>query len=130
MNLNYIIEINWMKTCIYMILLFLNSSNFSQNIHQDELTNQKSNLKEIVTKLNEVINKVAGKGYELQSTTGTGDANFIIKDYCVWMDEILIGSNESFITEAGDIERWVGTGKKKLLENKEETIKYLQSLKK
>lgn len=55
MNLNYIIEINWMKTCIYMILLFLNSSNFSQNIHQDELTNQKSNLKEIVTKLNEVI---------------------------------------------------------------------------
>ena len=46
------------------------------------------------------------------------------------IDEIINDSNESFITEAGDIEKWVGSSKKKLLENKEETIKYLQSLKK
>jgi hypothetical protein len=45
------------------------------------------------------------------------------------MDEVINGSNESFITEAGDIEKWDGSAKKKLLENKEETIKYLQTLK-
>lgn len=55
MNQNNIIEKNRMKTIIYIVLLFLNSSNYSQIIHQDEITNQKSNLKEIVTKLNEVI---------------------------------------------------------------------------
>jgi len=67
---------------------------------------------------------------EYEKNIINSDLDSIIKDYGVWMDEILIGSNESFITEAGDIERWVGNGKKKLLENKEETIKYLQSLKK
>ena len=46
------------------------------------------------------------------------------------MDEEINASNESYITEAGDVERWVGSSKKKLLESKEETIKYLQSLKK
>ena len=39
------------------------------------------NISNNAIKLNEVINKVANKGYELHSTTGTGDANFIIKDY-------------------------------------------------
>ena len=38
--------------------------------------------------------------------------------------------NESYITEAGDMERWSGNAKQKLLESKEETIKYLESLKK
>ena len=46
------------------------------------------------------------------------------------MDEALNSSNEFNITERGDIEKWVGSSKQKLLENKEETIKYLQSLKK
>jgi len=46
------------------------------------------------------------------------------------MEEHMNTSDESFITERGDIEKWVGSPKQKLLENKEETIKYLQSLKK
>jgi hypothetical protein len=46
------------------------------------------------------------------------------------MDEVINSSNDSFITEAGDVEHWVGSTKNKLLENKEETIKYLQNLKK
>jgi hypothetical protein len=58
------------------------------------------------------------------------DLDNLIKDYSVWVDEIINNSNESFITEAGDIERWVGSTKRKLLESKEETIKYLQNLKK
>jgi len=58
------------------------------------------------------------------------DIDSLIKDYSTWMDELSLDSNESFITEAGDIETWLGSGKNRLLENKEETIKYLQSLKK
>jgi Pyruvate/2-oxoacid:ferredoxin oxidoreductase delta subunit len=58
------------------------------------------------------------------------DIDNVIKDYSVWVDEMINSSNENFITEAGDIEHWVGNTNKKLLENKEETIKYLQSLKK
>ena len=46
------------------------------------------------------------------------------------MDEEISESNTSYVTETGDVERWVGSSKQKLLENKEETIKYLQSLKK
>jgi hypothetical protein len=67
---------------------------------------------------------------EYEKNIINSDIDYLIKDYDVWMDEIINSSNESFITEAGDIEKWVGSSKKKLLENKEETIKYLQSLKK
>jgi hypothetical protein len=58
------------------------------------------------------------------------DIDGIINDFNIWIDEEINESNTSYVTEAGDIERWVGSSKQKLLENKEETIKYLQSLKK
>jgi len=58
------------------------------------------------------------------------DLDHLIKDYSVWIDEAINSSINSFVTEAGDVEKWVGSSKKKLLESKEETIKYLQSLKK
>ena len=67
---------------------------------------------------------------EYEKNIVNSDLDYLIKDYNVWIDEVINGSNESFITEEGDVERWVGSNKKKLLENKEETIKYLQSLKK
>lgn len=57
------------------------------------------------------------------------DIDYMIKNYTTWMDENINNSNESFITEGGDIEKWVGSAKKKLLDNKEETINYLNSLK-
>ena len=54
----------------------------------------------------------------------------LIKEFETWFKEELNASNESYITEAGDIETWVGSAKQKMLENKEETIKFLKSLKK
>ncbi len=66
---------------------------------------------------------------EYEKNIINSDLDHLIKDYSVWMDEVINHSNESFITEAGDIEKWVGSTKKKLLESKEETIKYLQTLK-
>ena len=67
---------------------------------------------------------------EYEKNIVNSDLDHLIKDYSVWMDEIINDSNESFITEEGDVERWIGSNRKKLLENKEETIKYLQTLKK
>ena len=67
---------------------------------------------------------------EYEKNIINSDLDYLIKDYSVWIDEVINSSNNSFITEAGEVERWVGSSKKKLLENKEETIKYLQSLKK
>ena len=67
---------------------------------------------------------------EYEKNIINSDIDHTINDYSIWIDETINGSNESFITEAGDIEKWVGSAKNKLLESKEETIKYLQSLKK
>jgi hypothetical protein len=67
---------------------------------------------------------------EYEKNIINSDLDHIITDYDIWVDEIINTTNDSFITEAGDVEKWVGSSKKKLLENKEETIKYLQSLKK
>ena len=39
-------------------------------------------------------------------------------------------SNQSYVTEAGDVEKWTGSSKNKLLETKEEGLKYLDGLKK
>ena len=42
----------------------------------------------------------------------------------------MINSKNSFVTEAGDVEKWDGSGKEQLLKQKEEALKYLNSLKK
>jgi hypothetical protein len=66
---------------------------------------------------------------EYEKNIINSDIDNLIIDYNIWIDEVINNQNASFITEAGDIESWVGSSKKKLLESKEETIKYLQSLK-
>ena len=52
-----------------------------------------------------------------------------IKDFEVWFDE-LINHKEQFITEAGDIEKWDGSGKEQLLKYKQEALEYLNKQKK
>ena len=74
--------------------------------------------------------KILGLWGEYEKNIINSDLDHFIENYNIWIDEMINDSNQSFITEAGDIESWVGSSKKKLLENKEETIKYLQSLKK
>lgn len=55
--------------------------------------------------------------------------NFIV-EFKHWVEEQVNDSNSSFITEQGDVESWVGGSNKKVVENLEETINYLNSLKK
>lgn len=67
---------------------------------------------------------------EYEKNIINSDINNLIKDYDIWIEELINTSNNSFISENGDIEIWKGSAKQKLLQSKEETIKYLQSLKK
>ena len=68
---------------------------------------------------------------EYEKNIINSDIDGLIENFQIWMDEeISNDSHTSFITEAGDVEKWVGSSKNKLLESKEETLKYLRSLKK
>ena len=68
---------------------------------------------------------------EYVKLTINSDIDGLINEFQIWMDDQIEHSAiQSYITEAGDIEKWNGSTKNKLLESKEETIKYLQSLKK
>lgn len=74
--------------------------------------------------------KIKGLWLDYEKHILNSDIEGTIHDFNIWIDEEINKSNEDFITEAGDIEKWVGSSKDKLLQNKEETIKYLESLKK
>ena len=74
--------------------------------------------------------KKKGLWAEYEKFVINSDLDGLIKEFNIWIDEEINESNNSYMTESGDIERWVGSAKQKLLENKEETIKYLESLKK
>jgi len=52
-----------------------------------------------------------------------------IKDFEIWFDE-LINTNNTFVTEQGDVEKWDGDGKNQLLKYKEEALEYLKKQKK
>jgi len=54
-----------------------------------------------------------------------------IEEYKGFMKNVLSENNNSFITEAGDIEKWVGgIDKKRAKQAMKETIEYLENLKK
>jgi hypothetical protein len=68
---------------------------------------------------------------EYEKLTINSDIDGLINEFQIWIDDqIEYSTIQSYITEAGDVEKWTGSVKNKLLESKEETIKYLQSLKK
>ena len=53
-----------------------------------------------------------------------------IQGYKNWAEEMLTSSNQGFVTEAGDIEKWKGGINKELAhKSMQETLEYLESLK-
>lgn len=58
------------------------------------------------------------------------DIDNLINDFDIWFNEVLNQGEELAVYENGNIEKWVGSAKEKLLKNREETIKFLQNLKK
>ena len=75
--------------------------------------------------------RIKGEFQQHVQNTINSDLDGIINDFESWIDDqIQNNKNESFITEAGDMEKWSGSNKNQLTKAREETIKYLQSLKK
>lgn len=74
--------------------------------------------------------KIEGKweAYEIENFNSNIDKT--IADYEIWIEEEINKSNNTYFTEQGDSENWIGSVKSTLLKQKDEAIKYLLSLKK
>ena len=60
-----------------------------------------------------------------------GEIDGFIHEFKNWVEDQLNESNNSYITEAGHVEKWVGgPDKKRVLESLNQTIEYLEKLKK
>lgn len=70
-----------------------------------------------------------GRLEEVEKQTINDHLNGVTKDFEIWFDE-LINEKQQFITEAGDIEKWDGSGKDQLLKYKEEALEYLKKQRK
>jgi len=73
--------------------------------------------------------KKEGKLEEFEKQVINDHLEGTINDFEAWFDE-LINSKDQFITEAGDIEKWDGSGKEQLLKYKQEALEYLNKQRK
>jgi len=73
--------------------------------------------------------KRSGQWEQYQNNIINSDIDGLINSFEEWINEEMNESNDSFVTEQGDVEKWVGSNKEKLLKIKEETLTYLNNLK-
>jgi hypothetical protein len=72
-----------------------------------------------------------GKWEEYQTAIQNAEIDGYISNLKSWVEDELTLSNNSFVTENGDVERWVGDlDKEKVKQSLDESIEYLESLKK
>ena len=74
--------------------------------------------------------KVLGLWVEYEKNIINTNIDCVVKDFNIWFDEYISQGTESYITENGNIEKWIDSVKENLIKNKDRTIKFLQSLKK
>ena len=75
--------------------------------------------------------KLEGKWSKYLKNTTNKELDNMIEEYKSFMIDALNESNDGFITESGEVEKWVGgINKERATKAMEETIKYLESLKK
>jgi len=75
--------------------------------------------------------KLEGKWEHHTNQTYNKEIDKYIEEYKSFMENALSKKNNSFITEAGDIEKWVGgIDKNRAKQAMKETIEYLENLKK
>ena len=75
--------------------------------------------------------KLKGEWKQYTNKTHNKEIDKYIEEYKNFMENILSEKNNSFITEAGDIEKWVGgIDKNRAKQAMKETIEYLENLKK
>lgn len=72
-----------------------------------------------------------GKWEEYQTRIQNDEIDNRIKEFKLWVKEKLEEGNDSFVSESGEVEKWVGkVNKEKVEEHVKEVIEYLESLKK
>lgn len=74
--------------------------------------------------------KLEGNWEEYEKNIINNQLENLSHEFETWINNEMEESNESFITEQGDVEKWVGSNKEKLLKIKKETLEYLKTLKK
>ena len=75
--------------------------------------------------------KIEGKWEDYIKEIHNKEIDQTIEEYKNFMEDMFSESNDSFVTEAGDIQKWVGgIDKDRATEAMSETIKYLENLKK
>jgi hypothetical protein len=71
-----------------------------------------------------------GKWEEYENNIHNNEIENKIIEYKLWIEEKLSESNNSFVSEDGDVEKWSGKINVELVNNSvEEVVKYLESLK-
>jgi len=75
--------------------------------------------------------KKTGKWEEYHNNIHNNEIDNKIKEYKLWVEEKVNESNNSFVSEAGDVENWKGKVNKEMVaKNVDEVVEYLESLKK
>lgn len=72
--------------------------------------------------------KLQNKWKEYEQLIIDSDIDNLISDYSNWIDDEINKTTNSYITEKGEEEKWVGNIKERLLTEKETTINFLNSL--
>ena len=74
--------------------------------------------------------KKQGKWEEYQRNVKNSELDNRIAEFKLWVKEKLEESNDSFVSESGEVEKWVGkVNKNKVEEHVKDVIEYLESLK-
>ena len=74
--------------------------------------------------------KKQGKWEEYQRNIKNNELDHKILEFKSWVEEKLSESNNSFVSEAGDVEKWDGKINKELVDkNVKEVVEYLEGLK-
>ena len=78
----------------------------------------------------EIKLKKEGKWDEYENRIHNNEIDNKIQEYKLWIEEKLSETNTSFVSEDGDVENWTGKINTELVDKSvEETVKYLESLK-
>jgi len=73
----------------------------------------------------------AGLYEEYEKNIHNADIDGFIKDFKAYIEDELTQNNTSFITESGDVEKWVGgPNKQRVLDALDKTIEHLEKMKK
>lgn len=74
--------------------------------------------------------KRTGKWEEYQKEIHNSEIDNMVRNYEVWVEDLINESTDTFITEAGELESWGKVNVEKIKQQRDEAIEYLTKLRK